>query len=110
MRDNRKLTMLLACLAICGPLLPGTAVAQSLDLDSATAAKVAQEKAKARGAEGVQGGGRAADQTVVSKPGECGVNVGNIDTSKSGPGKPVATPRETTVVITGPVINLGKCK
>ena len=110
MRDYRLFGVLFACLAICGPAIPGTAAAQSLDLDSATAAKVAKEKAKARGAEGVKGGGRAADQTVVSKPGECGVNIGNIDTSKSGPGKPVATPRETTVVITGPVINLGKCK
>jgi len=97
---------LVAALAL---VFSAAAGAQAVDLDAATQAKIAKEKAKARGYEQAKGTAGAADKTVVTgKDGDCSINVGNVDASKSGPGK--MTPRENTVVITGPVINLGKCK
>lgn len=108
MRTHRLFVVLVA-FALAG--LPAAAMAagtEMLDLDPIMAAKVAKEKAKA-GAAG-KGTARSADKTTTAGKGECGVNIGNIDSSKQGPGKGFATPRDTTVVITGPVINLGKCK
>jgi hypothetical protein len=96
---------LAACVA--APVL--AAEAGVVDLDPALAAKVAKEKAKASAANKVKGKNVAPGATVAGED-ECGVNIGNIDSGKSGPGKGISTPRENTVVITGPVINLGKCK
>jgi hypothetical protein len=110
MRTDRLITTLVVSLALCGSLFPGTAGAQSLDLDPALSAKVAKEKAKARATEQGKGPASSADKTVVTGKDDCGVNIGNVDTSRAGPGKPIGSPRENTVVITGPVINLGKCK
>jgi hypothetical protein len=108
MRKHPFLAGLLAGFAACALAVLGTAGAQSLDLDAATQAKVAKEKAKARASEQAKGPAGAADKTIVTGKDDCGVNIGNVDTGKSGPGK--LAPRENTVVITGPVINLGKCK
>jgi len=104
----RKLPSMAALIA-AALAFTAAAGAQGVDLDAATQAKIAKEKAKARGYEQAKGTAGAADKTVVTgKDGNCSVNIGNIDASKSGPGK--MAPRENTVVITGPVINLGKCK
>jgi hypothetical protein len=106
-----KLTAVLVAAALAGgPALAQAAGTEMLDLDPILAAKVAKEKAKA-GASGAQKGTtRNADKTVTTGTGkgECGINIGNVDSGK-GPGR-VATPRDNTVVITGPVVNLGKCK
>jgi len=108
MRTHPLLTGFLAGLLACGLVVLGTAGAQSLDLDPAMSAKVAKEKAKARGTEQGKGPNSSADKTIVQGKDDCSVNIGNVDASKSGPGK--MAPRDNTVVITGPVINLGKCK
>lgn len=96
---------LAAC--VSAPVL--AAEAEITDLDPALAAKVAKEKAKANAASKVKGKSVAPGATVAGED-ECGVNIGNVNSGKSGPGKGINTPRENTVVITGPVINLGKCK
>lgn len=109
MRNHSRRAAWRAVLAACALAAPVMAGAQAVDLDAATQAKIAKEKAKARGMEQAKGTAGAADKTVVTgKDGDCSINVGNVDASKSGPGK--MAPRENTVVITGPVINLGKCK
>lgn len=91
--------------------LPAAAQAagtEMLDLDPILAAKVAKEKAKAGAAGAAKGTTANAGKAATAGRGECGINIGNVDSGK-GPGK-VASPRDNTVVITGPVINLGKCK
>lgn len=108
MRTMRGIVAI-AALAVAGvPGLIRAAGTEMLDLDPILAAKVAKEKAKAGAAGAAQGTTRNADKSVTAGKGECGVNIGNVDSGK-GPGK-VATPRDNTVIITGPVINLGKCK
>ena len=105
----RGMIVAIAVFAVAG--VPGfirAAGTEMLDLDPILAAKVAKEKAKAGAAGAAKGGTRNADRTTTAGQGECGVNIGNVDSGK-GPGK-VATPRDNTVIITGPVINLGKCK
>ena len=108
MRAGRTIATLLAAALACGPVVAQAAGTEMLDLDPILAAKVAKEKAKAGAAGAAKGGKRNADRTTTAGQGECGVNIGNVDSGK-GPGK-VATPRDNTVIITGPVINLGKCK
>lgn len=81
----------------------------TMDLDPVMAAKVAKEKAKAGAGAASQGKSLSSDKATVSGVDDCGVNIGNVDTGKAG-AKGVAGPRENTVIITGPVINLGKCK
>ncbi len=96
--------LLAACLAAPCAFAAGT---ETLELDPLLAAKVAKEKAKA-GAASAKAGGKA---DKAGGKGDCGVNIGNVDSGKAGPGqRPLIGPRENTVVITGPVINLGKCK
>jgi len=108
MRTMRGIVAIVV-LAVAGvPGLLRAAGTEMLDLDPILAAKVAKEKAKAGAAGAVKGGKSNADKAVTAGQGECGVNIGNVDSGK-GPGK-VATPRDNTVIITGPVINLGKCK
>lgn len=108
MRGNRLHVWLAACVVGCLPAVALAAGTEMLDLDPILAAKVAKEKAKAGAAKGAN---PSADKTVAPGNGECGVNIGNVDAGKAGPGKGFATPRDNTVVITGPVINLGgKCK
>lgn len=103
--------MIVAILGFALAGLPAAARAagtEMLDLDPILAAKVAKEKAKAGAAGAAKGTTGNADKSVTAGRGECGINIGNVDSGK-GPGK-VASPRDNTVVITGPVINLGKCK
>jgi hypothetical protein len=108
MRTSRLLAAALAAAIAGAPAFARAAGTEMLDLDPLLAAKVAKEKAKAGASGAAKGRSQAADKTVAAGKGECGVNIGNIDSGKV-PGK-VATPRDNTVVITGPVINLGKCK
>lgn len=108
MRTTRLIVAALA-MALAGlPVLARAAGTEMLDLDPLLAAKVAKEKAKAGAAGAARGKTQGADKAATAGKGECGVNIGNVDSGK-GPGR-VATPRDNTVVITGPVINLGKCK
>ena len=103
--------MIVAMLGFAVAGLPAAAQAagtEMLDLDPILAAKVAKEKAKAGAAGASKGTAGSADKGAAAGKGECGINIGNVDSGK-GPGK-VASPRDNTVVITGPVINLGKCK
>jgi hypothetical protein len=103
--------MIVAMLGFAVAVLPAAAQAagtEMLDLDPILAAKVAKEKAKAGATGAAKGTTANADKAATAGRGECGVNIGNVDSGK-GPGK-VATPRDNTVVITGPVINLGKCR
>lgn len=110
MRTHRLIAAVAAGALACLPGLAQAAGTEMLDLDPIIAAKVAKEKAKAGAAGAVKGTKRSADKSVVSAPGECGINIGNVDSGKQGAGRNIATPRDNTVVITGPVINLGKCK
>lgn len=108
MRSKRLCVWLTAGFVGCLPAVVQAAGTEMLDLDPILAAKVAKEKAKAGAAKGAN---PSADKTVTAGKDECGVNIGNVDSGKSGPGKGFSTPRDNTVVITGPVINLGgKCK
>lgn len=81
------------------------ATAEPMDIDVDLAAKIAREKAKVK-----------RDQQADSQPGnadanaaDCGsVNIGNVSNDNNRIG---AVPKTNTVVITGPVINMGnKCK
>lgn len=96
-------------LAVCVAAPALAAEAEITDLDPALAAKVAKERAKANAASKVKGKSVGSGATVAGED-ECGVNIGNVNSGKSGPAKGINTPRENTVIITGPVINLGKCK
>jgi hypothetical protein len=108
MRAKRMIVAILG-FALAGlPAVAQAAGTEMLDLDPILAAKVAKEKAKAGAAGAAKGTTANADKTATAGKGECGINIGNVDSGK-GPGK-VASPRDNTVVITGPVINLGKCK
>ena len=105
---NREI--LFGALALAAFFAATTAGAtDTMDLDPVMAAKVAKEKAKAGAGAASQGKSLSSDKTTVSGVDDCGVNIGNVDTGKAGT-KGVAGPRENNVIITGPVINLGKCK
>jgi hypothetical protein len=89
--------------------LPGFAAdAEPVDLDPNHQALVAREKIKQRGAtrrtdarRGLQQNGNDAD---------CGtVDIGN-NTADSRSARGRVNPRDTTVIVTGPVINAARCK
>lgn len=110
MTPGRVAGMTMAALVAALATSPIIAQTDTMDLDPVLAAKVAKEKAKSGAAAAKQKKSVSADKATVSGVDECGVNIGNIDSGKAGGSKGVATPRENTVVISGPVINLGKCK
>lgn len=96
-----------AALALGFSIPSYAANAEAIDLDPELAAKVAREKARIKRDQHQAG----KDQPMgrMETVGECGsVNVGNVN---SDPNRIGGVPRTNTVVITGPVINVGnKCK
>jgi hypothetical protein len=112
-RIRRPLLPRLVLAALVGTIgsfhLPGfTADAEPVDLDPNHQALVAREKIKQRGAtrrtdarRGLQQNGNDAD---------CGtVDIGN-NTADSRSARGRVNPRDTTVIVTGPVINAARCK
>jgi hypothetical protein len=82
---------------------------EPLDIDAELAAKVAKEKSKAKVSNTAKSAKPDAKTTAT---GDCSINIGNVDASKTGKGVGSVVPaKSTTVVITGPVVNVGnKCK
>jgi hypothetical protein len=73
------------------------------DIDPEYASKVARERLKQRQQMSMRGGAAAGNND------QCGqVDIGNQD-GKPSAGRRV-NPRETTVIITGPVINAARCR
>jgi hypothetical protein len=112
-RIRRPLLPRLVLAALVGTIgsfhLPGFAAdAEPVDLDPNHQALVAREKIKQRGAtrrtdarRGLQQNGNDAD---------CGtVDIGN-NTADSRSARGRVNPRDTTVIVTGPVINAARCK
>lgn len=94
--------------ALCLPGMAPAAESEPLDLDPNHQALVAREKIKQRGAtrrsdarQGLQQNGQESG---------CGsVDIGNnSNDSRSARGR--VNPRDTTVIVTGPVINAARCK
>ncbi|MBF0354418.1 MAG: hypothetical protein HQL43_04175 [Alphaproteobacteria bacterium] len=71
---------------------------QRQDIDSRTGAKIMRMQA-----ETMRQGNQNNTQKPLTKPAECGVNVGNVTTTQGG-----NTPKEVTTVITGDVISVCK--
>ena len=82
--------------------------AEPPDIDVELAAKVAREKAKVK-RDQHEAGKDALLGSSESNSADCGsVNIGNVSNDR---GRIGAVPQNNTVVITGPVINVGnKCK
>ncbi len=82
--------------------------AEPADMDVDLAAKVAREKAKIK-RDQHEAGKDSLLGSAESASADCGsVNIGNVSNDK---GRIGAVPQNNTVVITGPVINVGnKCK
>ena len=112
-RSRRRLLPRLVLASLVGTIasfhLPGFAAeSDPLDLDPNHQALVAREKIKQRGAtrrtdarRGLQENGNNAD---------CGsVDIGN-NTNDSRSARSRVNPRDTTVIVTGPVINAARCK
>jgi hypothetical protein len=96
-----------AALALGVSIQSYAASAEAIDLDPELAAKVAREKARIKRDQ--HQAGKDEPMGRMETVGECGsVNVGNVN---SDPNRIGGVPRTNTVVITGPVINVGnKCK
>lgn len=91
------------------PLLVSAADSEPLDLDPNLQALVAREKIKQRGATrrtdaraGLQGGGNQQNANCGS------VDIGNATNDRSARNR--VNPRDTTVIVTGPVVNAARCK
>lgn len=97
-----------AALVLGSSIQTHAASAEAVDLDPELAAKVAREKARIK-RDQHQAGKDGVPMGRMETTGECGsVNVGNVN---SNPNRIGGVPRSNTVVITGPVINVGnKCK
>jgi hypothetical protein len=99
-----QMTFLAAALAFACLGAQAAPNAEPMDLEPDVLAKLAHERAKARGLSNKSAGvGRPGANADASNPlAECGaVNIGNVLTG----GRPGFQPREVTVVITGDVIN-----
>ena len=107
-KGRRGLLAASAAILLGVPAVAISATAEPADIDLELAAKIAREKAKIKrdqheaGIDSPLGG-------TGSSLNECGsVNIGNVNNEGNRIG---AVPRNNTVVITGPVINVGnKCK
>lgn len=117
LRNRRRLVdlLVLAALAVAAGSLPLPALAadsEPLDLDPELQALVAREKIKQRGAtrrtdarRGLQTTG-----TGAGSDSNCGsVDIGNSN-NESRSARNRVNPRDTTVIVTGPVINAARCK
>lgn len=91
------------------PLLASAADSEPLDLDPNLQALVAREKIKQRGATR-RTDARAGLQQNGRQDSNCGsVDIGN-NASDSRSARSRVNPRDTTVIVTGPVINAARCK
>jgi len=112
-RARRSLLPRLVLASLIGAIgsfhLPGSAAeSDPLDLDPNHQALVAREKIKQRGATRRTDARRGLQQN--GNDSNCGsVDIGNnIEDSRSARGR--VNPRDTTVIVTGPVINAARCK
>jgi hypothetical protein len=113
-RSLKPLLTRLAVAALVGgiggvPILVSAAESDPLDLDPNHQALVAREKIKQRGAT------RRTDarlgQQRNGQDSNCGsVDIGNSNNSDSRSARSRVNPRDTTVIVTGPVINAARCK
>ena len=113
-RSLKPLLTRLAVAALVGgiggaPILVSAAESDPLDLDPNHQALVAREKIKQRGAT------RRTDarlgQQRNGQDSNCGsVDIGNSNNNDSRSARSRVNPRDTTVIVTGPVINAARCK
>lgn len=90
------------------PCFVAAADSEPLDLDPNHQALVAREKIKQRGATRRTDARRGLQQN--GQDSNCGsVDIGNTN-SDSGSARSRVNPRDTTVIVTGPVINAARCK
>ena len=79
--------------------------AEPMDLDADISAKIFKEKARQRSAGNDSGG-----STPTGSSSECGtVNINSND-KKSNSGLKDMFGKQSTTIVTGPVINMAKCK
>ena len=90
------------------PVLASAADAEPLDLDPELQALVAREKIKQRGST------RRTDARFgLQKNGQQDANCGSVDignTANDRSARNRVNPRDTTVIVTGPVVNAARCK
>lgn len=109
MKSFRRSAAALAMLALFGIAYasPPTVNPEQMDLDPDMMAKIMKEKSK-RSSVGEAGGG-AIGESASSKD-DCGsVNINNND-KKSNSGIGNIMGKTTTTIVTGPIINMAKCK
>ena len=112
--NRRRLLPRLVLATLVGTIasfhLPGFAAdAEPIDLDPNLQALVAREKIKQRGATR-RTDARRGLQDNGGNDANCGsVDIGN-NTNESRSARGRVNPRDTTVIVTGPVINAARCK
>ncbi len=91
------------------PLLVSAADAEPLDLDPNLQALVAREKIKQRGATRRTDARAGLQNNGNNQNANCGsVDIGNATNDRSARNR--VNPRDTTVIVTGPVVNAARCK
>jgi hypothetical protein len=107
MKKNALLMFMAAILAAPAFASPPTVNPEQMDLDADINAKIGKEKAKKNGMStlNAKGGAESAD----SKSGCVNVNI-NSNQQKSNSGIKDMFGKQTTTIVTGPVINMASCK
>jgi len=91
------------------PLLVSAAESEPLDLDPNLQALVAREKIKQRGATRRTDARAGLQNNGNQQNANCGsVDIGNAANDRSARNR--VNPRDTTVIVTGPVVNAARCK
>lgn len=91
------------------PLLVSAADSDPLDLDPNLQALVAREKIKQRGATRRTDARAGLQNNGNNQNANCGsVDIGNATNDRSARNR--VNPRDTTVIVTGPVVNAARCK
>jgi hypothetical protein len=91
------------------PLLVSAADSEPLDLDPNLQALVAREKIKQRGATRRTDARAGLQNNGNNQNANCGsVDIGNATNDRSARNR--VNPRDSTVIVTGPVVNAARCK
>ena len=87
---------------------PPTVNPEQMDIDPDMQAKIMKEKSK-RSSVGDAGGGAVGSSSSSSSKDDCSINI-NSNEKKSNSGIGAIMGKSTTTIVTGPVINMAKCK
>jgi hypothetical protein len=110
-RHSSYMLATFACALLLASATSRAADSEPKDIDEGMLAKISKTEVKSNREKAKQGGGNEMDsmgqEPMSSSDSNCDINIGNNTGSQKG--SSALNNRDSTVIVTGPVINTGKC-